>query len=157
METIKSLLGDLPWVTAINCGTAYLPSEVRWLRKPYKPECNEVQVLWFLHEALSEDQLLLSSCSVLSLPLFHIPNIFSFLWLVMYKSRFRDLEVLSYITQPFDVQLIFSSKTPASFWEPGKDFQLSGSLELCKSEMSLKLSIKSRLTCCHSWRKLFSL
>lgn len=57
---------------------------------------------------LSQEQILLSACSVLSLPLFHIPNMFSYFWLVICKLGFGDLEALTYITQPFDFKLIFS-------------------------------------------------
>lgn len=36
--------------------------------------------------------------SLFYLPLFHIPNMFSYFWLVVYKLGFGDVEALSYRT-----------------------------------------------------------
>lgn len=106
-KLINPLLVVLLWVTASHCGTACLLSEVSKLKNIINQKAIKSRCFDF-YTKLSQEQFLLSACSVLSLPLFHIPNMFSYFWLVICKLGFGDLEALAYIMQPFDFKLIFS-------------------------------------------------
>lgn len=127
------------------------------MKKPYKTERNEVQVLWFLHETLSRTILAISFFCFISPSISHSQHISlllaSHVWIRVWRPWSPYLQNIAIWFQ-VDFQC---SRTPAGFWQPGKDSQLTGCLVLCKSQMPLKLSIKSWLTHCLAWRKLLSL
>lgn len=150
LKLIKSVLEDLLWVTGINCGAVYILSEVSWFKKKKRQWSPGALIFTWS----SQEPFLLAACSVFSLPsISHSQHVFLLLASHVQIRVWRPRSPYLCNTTIWLQGEFQCSGTPARFWEPRKDSQLTGCLVLCKSQMPLKSSIKSWLTCCPCWEE----